>query len=119
MIHATPAGPAVRRHCSGHRPDFEYHFRPAHAPRPANTLNPADVKSLIEQGLPSAHVEVQSHDNTHFEALVVSPEFDGKRPLVRHQMVYATLGERMGHEIHALSLRTLTPEERRRDGSRL
>ena len=79
-------------------------------------MNPADVKKLIEQGLPSAHVEVDSPDNTHFEALVVSPEFDGKRPLVRHQMVYATLGERMGREIHALSLRTLTPEERRRDG---
>jgi len=81
-------------------------------------LNPADVKRLIEQGLPSAHVAVESPDNTHFEALVVSPEFDGKRPLVRHQMVYAALGSAMGREIHALSLRTLTPEEHRRDGGR-
>ncbi len=79
-------------------------------------MNPADVKKLIEQGLPSAQVEVESPDNTHFEALVVSPEFDGKRPLVRHQMVYATLGPAMGREIHALSLRTLTPEELQRDG---
>ena len=76
-------------------------------------LNPADVKRLIEQGLPSAEVEVQSPDNTHFEALVVSAEFEGKRSLVRHQMVYATLGASMGREIHALSLRTLTPQERR------
>jgi len=74
-------------------------------------LNPADVKRLIEQGMPSAQVEVESDDNTHFEALVVSAEFEGKRPLLRHQMVYATLGAAMGREIHALSLRTLTPAE--------
>ena len=76
-------------------------------------LNPAEVKRLIEQGLPSAEVEVESPDNTHFEALVVSAEFEGKRPLARHQMVYATLGAAMGREIHALSLRTLTPQEQR------
>ena len=64
--------------------------------------------------MPSAAVEVQSPDNTHFEALVVSPEFEGTRLLARHQMVYATLGAAMGREIHALSLRTLTPEEQRR-----
>jgi acid stress-induced BolA-like protein IbaG/YrbA len=80
-------------------------------------LKPAEVRRLIEQGLPSAEVEVSSEDDTHFEALVVSPEFSGKRSLARHQMVYAALGERMGREIHALSLRTLTPEEKRRDGA--
>ena len=107
MIHAGRAVPAGGR------------FRvssPSHAQarnRPTS-LNPAEVKRLIEQGLPSAVVEVASPDNTHFEALVVSAEFDGKRPLVRHQMVYTTLGAAMGREIHALSLRTLTPEERRR-----
>lgn len=77
-------------------------------------MNPAEVKRLIEQGMPLAEVQVESPDNTHFEALVVSAEFEGKRPLVRHQMVYATLGATMGREIHALSLRTLTPEEQRR-----
>ena len=76
-----------------------------------NPLSPAEVKALIQQGLPSAHVEVSGEDHTHFEALVVSPEFEGKRPLARHQMVYATLGQLMGREIHALSLRTLTPAE--------
>jgi len=75
-------------------------------------LNPADVKRLIEQGLPSAEVEVASADNTHFEAVVVCPAFDGKRSVARHQMVYAALGAAMGREIHALSLRTLTPQER-------
>ena len=62
--------------------------------------------------MPSAEVEVESPDNTHFEALVVSAEFEGKRSLARHQMVYAALGATMGREIHALSLRTLTPQER-------
>jgi acid stress-induced BolA-like protein IbaG/YrbA len=74
-------------------------------------LSPAEVKALIQQGLPSATVEVSGEDHTHFEALVVSADFEGKRPLARHQMVYATLGARMGREIHALSLRTLTPAE--------
>ena len=81
-------------------------------------MNPADVKRLIQQGMPSAVVEVESLDNTHFEALVVSPDFEGKRPLVRHQMVYATLGAAMGREIHALSLRTLTPEEHRQEAGK-
>jgi acid stress-induced BolA-like protein IbaG/YrbA len=87
---------------------------PQHAPPGRirqKTLSPAEVKALIQQGLPSATVEVSGEDHTHFEALVVSPEFEGKRPLARHQMVYATLGVLMGREIHALSLRTLTPAE--------
>lgn len=69
------------------------------------------IRELIEQGLPGARAQVQGDDGVHFEALVVSPAFAGKLPLARHRMVYATLGERMGGEIHALSLRTLTPEE--------
>ncbi|WP_407352412.1 BolA family protein [Luteimonas sp. R10] len=69
------------------------------------------IRNLIEQGLPGARVEVQGDDGVHFEALVVSDAFAGKLPLARHRMVYATLGERMGGEIHALALRTLTPEE--------
>jgi stress-induced morphogen len=47
----------------------------------------------------------------HFEAVVVSPAFVGRLPLARHRLVYATLGELMGGAIHALALRTLTPEE--------
>lgn len=72
------------------------------------------IRQLIEQGLPGASVEVQGDDGVHFEALVVSEAFSGKLPLARHRLVYATLGDRMGGEIHALALRTLTPEEQAR-----
>ena len=71
------------------------------------------IRTLIEQGLPGAEVEVHGDDGVHFEALVVHPDFAGKLPLARHRMVYATLGTRMGNEIHALALRTLTPDENR------
>ncbi len=74
-------------------------------------MDSATVQNLIQQGMPGARVEVNGPDGVHFEALVVSEAFVGKLPLARHRMVYATLGERMGGEIHALSLRTLTPEE--------
>ncbi|MGY0505306.1 BolA family protein [Luteimonas sp. e5] len=74
-------------------------------------MNPARIEQLILAGLPDARVEVQGADGVHFEALVVSESFRGKLPLARHRMVYATLGERMGGEIHALALKTLTPEE--------
>lgn len=66
---------------------------------------------MIEAGLPGAEVQVSGEDGTHFEARVLSDAFAGKSSLQRHRMVYATLGERMGREIHALSLRTLTPDE--------
>lgn len=69
------------------------------------------IKSLIQQGLPDAKVEVRGDDGVHFEADVVSTAFSGKLPLARHRMVYATLGESMGGAIHALALKTLTPDE--------
>ena len=69
------------------------------------------LRQLIETGLPGARVVVNGDDGVHFEAEIVSEAFRGKLPLARHRIVYATLGERMGGTIHALSLRTLTPEE--------
>lgn len=69
------------------------------------------IRELIEAGLPGARAQVQGDDGVHFEAVVVCDSFRGKLPLARHRMVYATLGARMGGEIHALALRTLTPEE--------
>jgi len=69
------------------------------------------IRQLIEHGLPDANVHVHGPDGVHFEARVVSNAFAGKRPLARHKLVYATLGEKMGHEIHALALTTLTPDE--------
>jgi acid stress-induced BolA-like protein IbaG/YrbA len=74
-------------------------------------MNTEDIASLIRQGLPSARVEVESDDNTHFATLVVSEDFEGLRPLQRHQLIYRALGAKMGGEIHALSIRALTPAE--------
>lgn len=74
-------------------------------------MDASTIQNLIQQGLPDARVEVQGDDGVHFEALVVSAQFRGKLPLARHRLVYATLGDLMGGAIHALALRTLTPEE--------
>ena len=75
-------------------------------------MNPDTIRDLIEQGLPGARAVVRGDDGVHFEAEVVCEAFAGKRPLARHRMVYATLGERMDTgEIHALALRTLTPDQ--------
>ena len=74
-------------------------------------MNALQIQHLIEAGLPGARAQVDGADGVHFEAMVVSESFRGKLPLARHRMVYATLGGRMGGEIHALALRTLTPEE--------
>ena len=73
------------------------------------------IRRLIESGLPGARARVQGEDGVHFEATVVCAQFAGKLPLARHRMVYATLGGRMGGEIHALALKTLTPAEAGRD----
>jgi acid stress-induced BolA-like protein IbaG/YrbA len=70
-----------------------------------------EIETRIAAALPGSRVVVRSDDDTHFEALVVAPQFAGKRPLQRHQLVYATLGAAVGHEIHALSIIAHTPEE--------
>lgn len=75
------------------------------------SMDPQAVAELIRAGLPGADVVVESEDGTHFAARVVAREFAGKRSLARHQLVYRSLGERMGREIHALSIEALTPEE--------
>ena len=72
-------------------------------------MQPEDIKRLIERGLPGAQVEVAG-DGHHFEALIVAEQFAGKSMLQQHQMVYATLGDKMRSEIHALSLRTVAPD---------
>lgn len=71
---------------------------------------PEQIKGYIEAGLDCTHVEVEG-DGQHFNAVIVSPAFAGKRLIQRHQLVYGALGERMRAEIHALSMKTLTPEE--------
>lgn len=73
-------------------------------------MQPDDIKQMIERGLPDARVSVTG-DGHHFEAEVVASEFAGKSTLQQHQIVYRTLGSKMGNEIHALSLRTRAPGE--------
>jgi acid stress-induced BolA-like protein IbaG/YrbA len=69
-----------------------------------------DIKRLIETGLAGAQVKV-SGDGYHFEAVIISQVFTGKSKVQQHQMVYQALGDKMKQEIHALSMRTLTPEQ--------
>lgn len=73
-------------------------------------VTPQSIQQGIASGLQCEHLEVRG-DGQHFEALVVSEAFSGKSRVARHQLVYAALGDRMREEIHALSMRTLTPDE--------
>ena len=89
------------------------------SPNPAPTqllqvekpMDAATIQAMIEQGLPGARAAVNGDDGVHFEAEVVAEQFAGKLPLARHRLVYATLGDLMGGAIHALALKTLTPQE--------
>ena len=71
---------------------------------------PENIHRYLSEGRACEHLEVDG-DGRHFQATIVCAAFEGKRPLQRHQMVYAVLGERMREEIHALSMSTLTPAE--------
>jgi len=80
-------------------------------------MTPVEIQQLIETHLPECSAEVASEDLTHYEATVISSAFAGKRALQRHQLVYEALGDRMGREIHALSIAAYTPDEwRAREG---
>ena len=79
-------------------------------------MDPSEITRLIEAGFDDAIVRVASDDNTHFEALIVATESEGKRPIARHQLVYRCLGALVGNEIHALSIKALTPDEWRAAG---
>ena len=77
-----------------------------------------ELQHLIAQGLPCAHLSVEG-DGRHWSAVVVSSEFEGRRPVWRHQRVYATLGQRMHtDEVHALSMKTYAPAEWAAQGGR-
>jgi acid stress-induced BolA-like protein IbaG/YrbA len=70
----------------------------------------AEIERFISQGLACEHVEVEG-DGRHFFATIVSAEFEGTNRISRHQRVYRALGDRMREQIHALSMKTLTPAE--------
>ncbi len=72
-------------------------------------ITPQNVKDYIQQGLECEHIDVEG-DGRHFEAVIVSKAFEGKGLLQQHKLVYQVLGDRM-EKIHALSMKTLTPEQ--------
>jgi acid stress-induced BolA-like protein IbaG/YrbA len=74
-------------------------------------MHPAQVAELIRTAMPDAEVKVESDDQTHFSARIVSAGFAGLRGVARHQIVYRSLGALVGREIHALSIEALTPQE--------
>ena len=74
-------------------------------------MDRAELQNLLQTAFPGASVDVASEDGVHFAARLVSEAFKGRSRVARHQLVYQALGTRMGGEIHALSLQTLTPEE--------
>jgi acid stress-induced BolA-like protein IbaG/YrbA len=73
-------------------------------------MDPKEIRAMIEAKLSSTSIEVDG-DGTHFEAVIVSPEFEGKSLLERHKLVYEVLGDAMKERIHALSLKTYTPKQ--------
>ncbi len=75
-----------------------------------NTMQSEEIQTMIERGLPGAEVQVTG-DGRHFDAVVISEAFAGKGLLEQHRMVYATLGGKMGGDIHALTMRTYTREQ--------
>ena len=73
-------------------------------------VTPESIKQSIVAGLDCKHVE-DAGDGHHWEAVIVSEAFRGKNKVQQHQLVYKALGDRMREEIHALSMKTLTPDQ--------
>jgi acid stress-induced BolA-like protein IbaG/YrbA len=73
-------------------------------------LSANELKTYITQGLACDYIQVLGDDGQHFKAVIVSPLFTGKNMVQQHQLVYQALGNKMHSEIHALSMRTYTPE---------
>lgn len=74
-------------------------------------LSAQQLEGYIQQGLSCEFIRVLGDDGTHFEAIVVSAAFEGRRMVQQHQLVYQALGDRMRAEIHALSMKTYTPQQ--------
>jgi acid stress-induced BolA-like protein IbaG/YrbA len=81
-------------------------------------LSADELKTFITNGLACEHIAVLGDDGQHFEAIIVSAAFVGKNMVQQHQLVYQALGDRMRSEIHALSMRTFTPEAWQANGKR-
>lgn len=74
-------------------------------------LSAQQLEGYITQNLACDHIKVLGDDGTHFETVIVSAAFVGKSMVQQHQLVYAALGDRMRAEIHALSMKTYTPDQ--------
>ena len=74
-------------------------------------LSAKQLESYITQNLDCDYIQVLGDDGTHFDAVIVSPAFEGQRMVAQHQLVYAALGDRMRAEIHALGMKTYTPAQ--------
>ena len=81
-----------------------------------------EIKNRLEKQMNLEHFEIKAFTGRHLnhklneggfhlEAVIVSKEFEGKNLIERHRLVYDSVGDLMKHEIHALSMKTLTPEE--------
>ena len=79
-------------------------------------LSAEEIKTYISNSLNCEYLQVLGDDGQHFEAIIVSHAFEGKNMVQQHQLVYQALGQRMGNEIHALSMRTFTPEAWKKSG---
>jgi acid stress-induced BolA-like protein IbaG/YrbA len=79
-------------------------------------VTPTQIEGYLQNKLDCEHLTVEG-DGAHFQAVIVSAAFDGKSRVARHQVVYGALGDRMREEIHALSMKTLTPAEWRAQSS--
>ena len=83
-------------------------------------ITPEQIKSTLEQALPGSTIEMQdlTGGGDHWQVFIVSSAFEGKGLIEQHQMVYAALKEEMGDQrIHALALKTFTPEQWAKLGS--
>jgi len=74
-------------------------------------MHPEEIKKLIKQHIACDHIEVHGEDLRHYEALVVSAAFNGMMKIKRHRLIYQALGDHMAADIHALSIKAMTPEE--------
>ena len=74
-------------------------------------LSAKQLENYITQHLSCDFIEVRGDDGTHFDAVIVSPAFEGKNMVQQHQLVYGALGDRMRAEIHALGMKTYTPQK--------
>ena len=69
------------------------------------------LQGMLESAFPGATIRLESNDNVHFQLLVVAPQFEGKNMVEQHQMVYAALGDAMRADVHALTIKSMTPDQ--------